>query len=99
MQTVPIPPVVQNIPGRQSKATNEIVFRAENIPALGLKLYMIGKNKEELDAPEPESEPELEFESEPVNSISNEVRECAYTRTAAREQKRFPSCFPSESFF
>ncbi|KAH0948863.1 hypothetical protein HN011_001273 [Eciton burchellii] len=70
VQTVPIPEAVQNIPGRQSKATNEIVFRATDIPAFGVKLYFVKKQEDTF-----ESEPEFESESEsePVNFINTEL--------------------------
>jgi len=69
VQIVPIPETIQNIPGRQSKATNEIVFRATDIPPFGVKLYLVGKKKQE-DTSESESESEFESESEPENSNS-----------------------------
>ncbi|XP_066593863.1 lysosomal alpha-mannosidase isoform X1 [Prorops nasuta] len=40
-QLVPIPDVVQKIPGRFSEAVNELVFRAEAIPAFGFKVYFV----------------------------------------------------------
>jgi len=76
VQTVPIPEAVQNIPGRQSKATNEIVFRATDIPAFGVKLYFVGKKQEDTFESEPEFE--SESESEPVNFINTEVKINSY---------------------
>jgi len=74
VQIVPIPETVQNIPGRRSKATNEIVFRATDIPAFGMKLYLVGKKKQEdISESELESEFESESEPEPVNFINTEV--------------------------
>lgn len=40
-QTVPIPEQVQNVPGRTSNATVELVFLANNIPPLGFKSYYV----------------------------------------------------------
>lgn len=65
-QIVPIPKEVQKIPGRLNKATNEIVFRTANIPALGLLTYVVArKTREEIY--EPLSPPQS------LNFISNEV--------------------------
>ena len=33
-----------NISGRNSSATHELIFKAENIPPLGFKSYYISKN-------------------------------------------------------
>ncbi|XP_014487574.1 PREDICTED: lysosomal alpha-mannosidase isoform X1 [Dinoponera quadriceps] len=63
VQIVPIPQSVQNIPGRMSKAQNELVFRATNIPALGLVSYVIAKSKTLEDTPQ----------AEPTSFISNEL--------------------------
>ncbi|XP_043485751.1 lysosomal alpha-mannosidase isoform X1 [Polistes fuscatus] len=40
-QIVPIPERVLQIPGRESKATKELVFRANDLPPLGYKAYEI----------------------------------------------------------
>lgn len=40
-QVVPIFDLIQNIPGRNSEATNELVFQAKNIPPLGSKVFSI----------------------------------------------------------
>lgn len=63
MQMVPIPERVQKIPGRLSNAVNEVVFRAENIPALGFKFYAVAKQSRE----------EIIEQSEPAEFISSEV--------------------------
>ncbi|XP_050536748.1 lysosomal alpha-mannosidase-like [Daktulosphaira vitifoliae] len=44
-QIVPIPNPVLNIPGRQSMATVELIFKAMDLPPLGFKSYLITKNK------------------------------------------------------
>ena len=44
-QVVPIPKPVILIPGRQSKAVHELVFKAENLPALGFKSFYISKGQ------------------------------------------------------
>ncbi|XP_032680589.1 lysosomal alpha-mannosidase isoform X2 [Odontomachus brunneus] len=61
-QTVPIPQSVQNVPGRTSKAKYELVFRATNIPPLGLVSYLISKQTQEATPQVP-----------PTNFISNEL--------------------------
>lgn len=38
-QIVPIHPSFLKIPGRNSDANNELVFKASNIPALGFKSF------------------------------------------------------------
>ena len=44
-QVVPIPKAVLLIPGRSSKAGHELVFKAEQVPALGFKSFYISKGK------------------------------------------------------
>lgn len=43
-QIIPIPKPVLLIPGRQSKAGHELVFKAEQVPALGFKSYYVSKS-------------------------------------------------------
>ncbi|XP_060838044.1 lysosomal alpha-mannosidase-like isoform X2 [Rhopalosiphum padi] len=43
VQFVPLPDAVLRIPGRESSATAELVFQAEDIPPLGYKSYLITK--------------------------------------------------------
>ncbi|XP_020290943.1 lysosomal alpha-mannosidase [Pseudomyrmex gracilis] len=61
-QIVPIPESVQAIPGRVSKAVNEVVFRTEPIPPLGFLTYVVAKTSRDEVSPEPE----------PSDFISNE---------------------------
>jgi len=42
-QYVPLPDAVSRIPGRKSLATVELVFRANDLPPLGYKSYLITK--------------------------------------------------------
>lgn len=42
-QLIPIATFVLNIPGRNSSATAELVFLAENLPPLGYKAYHVTK--------------------------------------------------------
>ncbi|XP_050536747.1 lysosomal alpha-mannosidase-like [Daktulosphaira vitifoliae] len=44
-QIVPIPQSVLNIPGRESLATSELVFEANDLPPLGYKSYHINKDR------------------------------------------------------
>lgn len=67
-QIVAIPQAIQKIPGRKSNATNEIVFRASNIPPLGILAYAIANKTEENVAKQPQS----------TNFISNEVNRSIY---------------------
>ncbi|XP_011704639.1 PREDICTED: lysosomal alpha-mannosidase isoform X1 [Wasmannia auropunctata] len=62
-QIVPIPQTVQKIPGRKSNAINEVVFRALNIPPLGILTYAIAKKTQEQVVEQPQL----------VNFISNEL--------------------------
>ncbi|XP_050460750.1 lysosomal alpha-mannosidase isoform X2 [Cataglyphis hispanica] len=55
-QIVPISERVQKIPGRLSTAINEIVFRATDIPALGLRSYIVTKKPQEELTEQPKSE-------------------------------------------
>ncbi|XP_049836992.1 lysosomal alpha-mannosidase-like isoform X2 [Schistocerca gregaria] len=41
VQLVPIPSQLFNLPGRKSKATVEMVFKAEDVPPLGYKSYYV----------------------------------------------------------
>jgi len=43
VQFVPLPNAVLRIPGRQSLATVELVFQADDLPPLGYKSYLITK--------------------------------------------------------
>lgn len=42
-QLIPIAPFVLNIPGRNSSATVELIFLAEELPPLGYKAYHVTK--------------------------------------------------------
>ncbi|XP_071568794.1 lysosomal alpha-mannosidase-like isoform X1 [Temnothorax nylanderi] len=55
-QIVPIPEAVQKIPGRKSSATNEVVFRASNIPPLGIRVYIVTKKTQENVVDQPQSD-------------------------------------------
>ncbi|KYN17373.1 Lysosomal alpha-mannosidase [Trachymyrmex cornetzi] len=55
VQIVPIPKEVQKIPGRKSNATNEVVFRALDIPPLGILAYAIAKKIQENVVEQPQS--------------------------------------------
>ncbi|KAG5331257.1 MA2B1 mannosidase, partial [Acromyrmex charruanus] len=55
VQIVPIPEGVQKIPGRKSNATNEVVFRASDIPPLGMLAYAIAKKIQENVVEQPQS--------------------------------------------
>ena len=43
VQTVPVPKPVFRIPGRESRANFEIVFKAESVPPLGFKSFHVTK--------------------------------------------------------
>lgn len=43
VQFVPLPSAVLRIPGRQSTATAELVFQADDLPPLGYKSYLVTK--------------------------------------------------------
>jgi hypothetical protein len=45
---VPIPTDVINIPGRISSATQELVFKAADLPAFGFKSYYVQKQATEF---------------------------------------------------
>lgn len=68
LQIVPIPASVQNIPGRNSKAINEIVFRTSNIPPLGIQAYVVTKKTMEED-----EDVDVDEQSRSTKFISNEV--------------------------
>jgi lysosomal alpha-mannosidase len=50
-QMVPIPQSVLDIPGRDSLATQELVFKADSVPAFGFKSYYVEKLAAHLTAP------------------------------------------------
>ncbi|XP_072745213.1 lysosomal alpha-mannosidase isoform X1 [Anoplolepis gracilipes] len=71
-QIVPIPECVQKIPGRLSDAVNEIVFRAADIPAFGLRSYIVAKKSEEkIMEPEPAEFISNEFYNISINNDGN----------------------------
>jgi len=43
VQFVPLPSAVLRIPGRKSSTTAELVFKAEDLPPLGYKSYLVTK--------------------------------------------------------
>ncbi|KAG5895850.1 hypothetical protein JTB14_038276 [Gonioctena quinquepunctata] len=53
-QIVPVPEAVLRIPGRESSAKNELLFEADNLPALGFKSYFV-QAAGENDIPQPQS--------------------------------------------
>ncbi|XP_011151265.1 lysosomal alpha-mannosidase isoform X1 [Harpegnathos saltator] len=69
-QIVPIPRNVRNIPGRISKTENELVFRTDNIPPVGMLSYLITRKQQKNT---PEVQPENFISSELYNiSINND---------------------------
>ncbi|XP_011309552.1 lysosomal alpha-mannosidase-like [Fopius arisanus] len=57
-QLIPVPVTVSKIPGRNSSATRELVFRASGIPPLGYKSYHVTRREGEnvLDEVTPEAD-------------------------------------------
>ncbi|XP_065339498.1 lysosomal alpha-mannosidase-like [Cloeon dipterum] len=55
-QMLKIPTPVLSIPGRQSSATQELLFQAENLPALGFKSYRVEKSNTASPPPQPSEE-------------------------------------------
>ncbi|XP_047001000.1 lysosomal alpha-mannosidase-like [Schistocerca americana] len=47
IQLVPLPDAIYNVPGRDSNATQEIVFQATDVPALGYYSYYVSSTKQE----------------------------------------------------
>lgn len=68
-QVVPIPAPVFKVPGRISKATGELVFRA-TLPALGYKVYMVTEVAQE-ESQEPETETSIHTELYDVSVNEN----------------------------
>lgn len=58
VQFVPLPRTVLQVPGRQSIATAEIVFRAADLPPLGYKSYLI--TREKVDPQQREKQPKID---------------------------------------
>lgn len=52
-QLVPIPQSVLDMPGRESSATQELVFKAKDLPPLGFKTYYVQKTDESVSPAEP----------------------------------------------
>ena len=65
---MPIAKFVQNLPGRNSSATYELVFLASQLPPLGSKSYYIERTLTD----EPKAKRSLSEDDE--KSISNEVK-------------------------
>lgn len=64
VQLVPIPENVLSLPERNSGATNELVFQAKDIPALGFRSYYVtGAAAKDIHS----------FSSTSTYAISNEV--------------------------
>ncbi|KAF7271106.1 hypothetical protein GWI33_015990 [Rhynchophorus ferrugineus] len=56
-QIIPVPDFVKSIPGRASKATNNLHFIAKDIPPLGWKSYIVKKTDSQTDgSPQKKSE-------------------------------------------
>lgn len=70
---MPIPQSVQDIPGRTSKATYELVFRVPIVPPLGFTSYLVSKHMQE-------ETPQVQ----PTNFISNEVNSYRHKRNYKR---------------
>lgn len=51
VQAIPIPETISKMPGRYSKATQEIIFLAESLPPLGFKSFYVEKTASEPPAP------------------------------------------------
>lgn len=66
-QLVPIPASVRNIAGRVSKATSELVFRADSIGALGYRSFFVSEKPSVAEINEQETVVE-------ISSIGGEVR-------------------------
>ncbi|XP_049791934.1 lysosomal alpha-mannosidase-like [Schistocerca nitens] len=64
IQLVPVPDSVYDIPGRESNATYEIVFQAEDIPALGYRSYYVSSTSQ--------SRQQLSILAENSTSIGND---------------------------
>ncbi|XP_049857093.1 lysosomal alpha-mannosidase-like [Schistocerca gregaria] len=47
IQLVPIPDAIYKVPGRDSNATQEIVFQATDVPALGYRSYYVSSTRQE----------------------------------------------------
>ncbi|KAK2580291.1 hypothetical protein KPH14_012534 [Odynerus spinipes] len=48
-QVIPVPEQVLRVPGRESKATNELIFRAIDLPPLGYRTYRVNEISEALE--------------------------------------------------
>ncbi|XP_015516452.1 lysosomal alpha-mannosidase isoform X2 [Neodiprion lecontei] len=77
-QIIPIPPEVLAIPGRESSAINELVFRARNVPAFGYQAYYVTKSNKNIERVRNESFTEATIQNEFFNvSITDDGSTCA----------------------
>ncbi|XP_067011637.2 lysosomal alpha-mannosidase [Anabrus simplex] len=74
MQLVPIPEPVLNLPGRMSKATQELVFLAENLPPLGFRSFFVSRlsGSAAAEFEEEEKRKKVQQNQEKENSVGNE---------------------------
>ncbi|XP_046734854.1 lysosomal alpha-mannosidase isoform X2 [Diprion similis] len=77
-QIIPIPPEVLAIPGRESSAVNELVFRAKNIQALGYQAYYVTRGNKTVEPVRSESLSEATIQNEFFNvSMTDDGSTCA----------------------
>ena len=65
--------IIKKIPGRQSQAMGILMFSAENLPALGAKIYKVQRGPSNVQYPRP-SEKRIQMHYEENSYIFNDRR-------------------------
>ncbi|KAJ8870550.1 hypothetical protein PR048_029573 [Dryococelus australis] len=82
-QTVPIPSSVLELEGRQSEARQELVFRAVDIPPLGLRIYRMSRASTTATTHQPVASSYIS------NDVSHNVMAPEYDAVASQTQRTF----------
>ena len=72
-EVVEIPEEIKRIPGRQSQAMGILMFSAENLPALGAKIYKVQRGPSNVQYPRP-LEKRIQMHYEENSYIFNDRR-------------------------
>lgn len=73
VQAIPIPETIANVPGRYSKATQEIIFLADSLPPLGFKSYYVEKTSSEMAPATEESAQPVQLSFDENSGLLSEI--------------------------
>lgn len=96
VQFVPVPAPVLRVPGRRSSATAELVFRADDLPPLGYKSYLITRQTDSLNQGGARTKRWSSLAEEPTaGEPSADIGDSVRTQTAARTGRRTVTYVPT----